>query len=84
MVTTIVTAKGQVVIPSRVRRHLNIKKGTKLCVIEKEGDIVLKPLTREYFEKMAGILGTKGKLLNALLEERAQEKRREDRKWAKF
>ena len=83
MTTTIVTAKGQIVIPSRIRRHLNIQKGTKLCVIEKEDEIVLKPLTREYFERMAGILGTKGKLTNALLEERAQEREREDRKWSK-
>ena len=83
MVTTIVTAKGQVVIPSRVRRHLNIKKGTKLCVIEKEGDIVLKPLTKGYFERMAGIAGTKGKGLRDLLEERAKDREIEDKKWSK-
>ncbi len=81
--TTVVTAKGQIVIPSRIRRHLNIKKGTRLSVIEKSDEIVLKPLTREYFEQMAGILGTKGKLGKALLEERAREKAIEDRKWSR-
>ena len=84
MTTTIVTAKGQIVIPSRVRRHLNIKKGTKLCVIEKEHEIVLKPLTKEYFARMAGIASAKGKGVSALLEERAKEKENEDKKWSKF
>ncbi len=84
MVTTIVTAKGQVVIPSKVRRHLNIKKGTRLCVIEKGNEIILQPLTDEYFKKMAGIASTKGKGVPALLEERAKEKETEDKKWSKF
>lgn len=83
MITTIVTVKGQIVIPSRVRRRHNIKKGTKLCIIDNEDEIVLKPLTADYFEKMAGILGTKGKLGKALLEERAREKEIEGRKWSR-
>ena len=83
MVTTTVTAKGQIVIPSKIRRHLKIKKGTRLCVIEKEHEIVLQPLTAEYFEKAAGILKTKGKLTKAILQERIQEKGDEDKKWSK-
>ena len=83
MLTTIVTVKGQIVIPSKVRRRHNIKKGTKLCIIDNEDEIVLKPLTADYFEKMAGILGTKGRLGKALLEERAREKAIEDRKWSR-
>lgn len=83
MITTTVTTKGQIVIPSNVRRRHNIKKGTKLCIIDNEDEIVLKPLTADYFEKMAGILGTKGKLGKALLEERAREKEIEDRKWSR-
>lgn len=83
MVTTTITTKGQIVIPSKIRRHLNIKTGTKLCVIEKEDEIVLKPLTRQYFEGIAGIASTKGKGVSTLLEERAKEKENEDRKWSK-
>jgi AbrB family looped-hinge helix DNA binding protein len=75
--TTIVTTKGQVVIPSRIRRKYNIKKGTKLYVEERGDYIVLKPITEEYFEKLAGILPTKGKLSKALLQERSEEKERE-------
>ena len=83
MVTTIVTTKGQIVIPSRMRRRLNIKKGTRLCIEEKGDQLILHPLTDEYFKKMAGIASTKGKGVPALLEERAKEKEIEDRKWSK-
>ena len=83
MITTMVTVKGQIVIPSKIRRRHNIKKGTKLCIIDNEDEIVLKPLTADYFEKMAGILGTKGRLGKALLQERAREKAIEDRKWSR-
>jgi AbrB family looped-hinge helix DNA binding protein len=75
--TTVVTTKGQVVIPSRIRRKYDIKKGTKLYVEERGEYIVLKPITEEYFEKLAGILPTKGKLSKALLQERHDEKERE-------
>jgi len=80
MTTAIVTTKGQIVIPSAIRRHLKIKNGTKLHVSEEGDKIILQPLTSDYFEKMAGVLNTKGKLTKALLEERAKEKRREDSK----
>ncbi|MFH1903587.1 MAG: AbrB/MazE/SpoVT family DNA-binding domain-containing protein, partial [Candidatus Omnitrophota bacterium] len=32
---TTVTTKGQIVIPSKIRRRLNIKRGTRLYVEEK-------------------------------------------------
>ncbi|MDE2009485.1 MAG: AbrB/MazE/SpoVT family DNA-binding domain-containing protein [Candidatus Omnitrophica bacterium] len=83
MHTTIVTIKGQIVIPSRIRRKLNIKKGTRLSIQEKGDQLILQPLTEDYYEKMAGILNTKGKGTRAILEERAKEKELEDRKWSK-
>ncbi len=83
MTTAVVTTKGQIVIPSKIRRKMNIRKGTKLCVFQKGDQILLQPLTDEYFEKMAGILNTKGKLTRAILEERAKEKELEEKKWSK-
>ena len=83
MITTVITAKGLVLIPSKVRRRLNMKGGTKLCVLETSDGVELRPLTREYFEKHMGILGTKGKLTKALMEEKAKEKEIEDKKWSK-
>jgi len=83
MATAIVTAKGQIVIPSKIRRHFNLKKGTRLSVSEKNDQIILQPITEEYFEKIAGILKTKGKLTKAVIEERAKEKELEEKKWSK-
>ena len=77
--TSVVTTKGQVVIPRRIRARFHIKKGTRVCFELGGGEIVLKPLTREFFEKMAGIFGTGGKATKALLEERAKDREREDR-----
>ena len=76
---SVVTLKGQVVIPKKIRSLFHIKKGTQIRFEAKNGEIVLKPLTPEYFEKMAGILGTGGKATKVLLEERAQDRERENR-----
>ena len=82
MTTTIVTTKGQIVIPSKIRKRHNIRRGTKLCILERGDQIVLQPLTGDYFEKMAGILTSKGKLTSAILEERKMDKEAEDKKWS--
>ncbi len=74
MTTTVVTTKGQIVIPSKIRHRLKIKKGTKLYIEERGNELVLKPVTPEYFEKIAGVLPTKGKLSKAILKERLKDK----------
>ena len=79
MEASVVTLKGQVVIPKKIRSMFHIKKGTQVRFEPRNGEIILKPLTSEYFEKMAGILGTGGKVTRALLEERAKDREREDR-----
>jgi len=71
--TTVVTVKGQIVIPFRIRRRYGIKEGTRVCLIERNGEIILKPLTTEYFNKMAGVLGKEAKLLEALRKEKERE-----------
>ena len=40
----------------------------------RDSEIVLTPLTPKYFEHMAGVLGTGGKALKVLLEEKKQER----------
>lgn len=78
MQTTSITVKGQVVIPVAIRRRLKLKKGMRLAVDEMDNVITLKPITPEYFARMAGVLATGGKLTRALLAERARERRREE------
>ena len=77
MITIVVTTKGQIVIPSRIRKKLNIKKGTRLYIEEKGDELILKAVTPAYFERIAGVLSTKGKLSKTLIEERGKDKERE-------
>ena len=72
-----VTVKGQVVIPAKLRHRLGIKKGTKLYIEERNGELILRPLNREYFQKVSGVLKGTG-LLKALEEERREDLRREE------
>lgn len=74
MEKSVVTVKGQIVIPSRLRRRFGIKKGTQVYLYERNGEIVIKPITDEYIRSMAGMAGTKGRLLKALKEEKAKER----------
>ena len=77
--TAVVTTKGQIVIPSRIRKKYKIKKGTRLFIEEKQEEFVLRPINEEYYEKLAGVLPTKGKLTKALLTERLEAKKKEER-----
>ena len=74
MVETTTTAKGQIVIPSSVRRKFGIKEGTRIQieVDESAHEIILKPITREYAHSLRGKFKGKG-----LLEELIAEKQRE-------
>jgi len=81
-----VTSKGQLVIPVKLRRKYNIKKGTRVNFVEDHGKIVLQPVTREYIESFRGIFKLKPGEKSAtqeLLEEHAEELRREEEKIAR-
>ena len=76
MEKSVVTAKGQVVIPSKLRRKHGIKKGTKVSIFERGTEIVIQPLTDEYLRSIRGIARTwgKGNLLKTLMEEKKRER----------
>ena len=74
MEKSIVTVKGQVVIPSRLRRKYKIRKGTIINFYDAGDEIKLVPVTHELIDRYAGILHTKGKLLKALMNEKKIER----------
>lgn len=74
METSIVTTKGQIVIPSIIRNRYKIKKGTKVYFLEHGDDIVLRPVTNEYIDGLKGIIKTNGRALKALLDEKKKER----------
>ncbi|MDB6109589.1 MAG: Looped-hinge helix binding protein AbrB family [Pedosphaera sp.] len=47
-------AKGQVVIPRRLRKEFEIEKGTKATVVSTPEGILLKPITRTYIKSLRG------------------------------
>jgi AbrB family looped-hinge helix DNA binding protein len=75
---SVVRAKGMITLPASIRRKFGIKKGTKVAFIEEDGKLIMQPLNKDYFMKMAGILGTKGKLLKALMKDKKRERERKD------
>ncbi len=74
METSIVTIKGQVVIPSKLRNKYKIKNGTRIHFMDKDGEIILSPLTPEMIDSNIGFLKTKGKLKRFLIEEKKRER----------
>jgi AbrB family looped-hinge helix DNA binding protein len=74
METSIVTGKGQIVIPAKIRRKFGIKKGTKIAFVEQNGKLMIQPLDKKYFESLAGILGTDGDMLKGLMEDKKKER----------
>jgi len=62
-----VTTKGQVVIPSKLRRKYSIKKGTQVAFVEQENRLVLQPLTPEFIRSLRGSLKGEPSALKALL-----------------
>ncbi len=72
---TVATSKGQIVIPSAIRRRFGIKAGTRIQIIVNDNthEIILKPITRDYVHSVRGKLKGKG-LLKALMADRKKER----------
>jgi AbrB family looped-hinge helix DNA binding protein len=70
-----VTTKGQLVIPSRLRRKYSIRKGTQVAFVEEENRIVLQPITAEFIRSLRGCLGKGSSALDILLAERRRERK---------
>ncbi len=74
METSVVTTKGQLVIPARLRRRFGIKKGTMVTFVEDGGRLIVQPVTREFIRRLRGSLKGEPSALAALLEERQRER----------
>ena len=70
-----VTTKGQLVIPSKLRRKFGIRKGTQVAFVEEDHRIVLQPLTPEFIRGLRGSLKGERSALGLLLEDRKRERK---------
>jgi AbrB family looped-hinge helix DNA binding protein len=82
--TAYVTSKGQLVIPAALRKRYGIKAGTKIHFIERGGEIVIQPVTKEFIRSVCGMLKSEKSATEELLKERAKDREREERKFEKF
>ncbi len=73
---SVITKKGQVVVPVSLRRKYGIKAGTRVVWIDTGSVIKLIPLPGDPIEALRGCSKSEG-LSQSLLEDRARDTRRE-------
>lgn len=84
METAYVTSKGQLVIPANLRKRYGIKAGTRVRFIERAGEIVIQPVTKEFIRSVCGMLKSDKSATKELLKDRARDRQREERKVEKI
>jgi AbrB family looped-hinge helix DNA binding protein len=69
-----VTTKGQLVIPSKLRRKFGIRKGTQVAFVEEDHRLILQPLTLQFIRSLRGSLKGDPSPLKFLLDDRKRER----------
>lgn len=78
METGTVTTKGQIVIPARTRRRFGIRAGTRIRFFERDGEIVLQPVTGAAVRSLCGILKSQTSATADLLTGRTRDREHEE------
>ena len=79
---TVISSKGQVVIPAELREKLGLDKGTRASWSQDGIRLVLTPTTERLLDEIQGFLKPRPgerSMLDELIEERERERRREKR-----
>jgi AbrB family looped-hinge helix DNA binding protein len=77
---TVVSSKGQVVIPAELREQLGLQKGTPATWREEDGKLVLTPMTLQRLKEIMGFQKPKPgepSMFEESFAERERERRRE-------
>jgi len=77
MNTGTVSAKGWVVIPQELRERYHLKKGDRVHFIDYGGVVAIVPVSRNPLKEAAGMLKGDTSLVDALLQSRREDARRE-------
>jgi AbrB family looped-hinge helix DNA binding protein len=80
---TVISSKGQVVIPAELREQLGLKKGTPATWTEERGRLVLSPITERLLDEIQGFLKPRAgepSMFDEHFKERERERRREREK----
>jgi AbrB family looped-hinge helix DNA binding protein len=84
METSILTTKGQLLIPKRIRNKYGIKSGVKVIFEETEKGVIIRPMNEDYFNSFRGIIKSTGNLKEEMKEMKDEEKRLEERKFTRL
>jgi AbrB family looped-hinge helix DNA binding protein len=79
---TVISSKGQVIIPAEMRERYGLKKGTPATWTEEKGRLILTPITVQRIREIRGFLKPKPgepSMFEELFAERARERERENR-----
>jgi AbrB family looped-hinge helix DNA binding protein len=77
---TVISSKGQVVIPAELREQFGLKKGTRATWSEEKGRLVLTPMTERLLDEIQGFLKPRpgeSSMFDELFKERERERKRE-------
>jgi AbrB family looped-hinge helix DNA binding protein len=77
---TVISSKGQVVIPAQLREQFGLEKGTPATWTEEKGRLILTPITERLLDEIQGFLKRRPgepSVFEASLEERERERQRE-------
>ena len=80
---TVVSSKGQVVIPAELRQQLGLEKGTRATWSEERGRLVLTPMTERRLDEIMGFLKPapgEPSMFDEIFVERERERKREKEK----
>ena len=80
METSVLTVKGQLLIPKRIRNKYGIKPGVKVIFEETENGVAIRPMNESYFKSFMGILKPTGDLKEEMRRFKAEEIKLEERK----
>lgn len=71
---TVVSSKGQIVIPASLRNKLGIEAGTRIAIQEEDNHLVLRPITEAYISSLRGFCKGEDSLVEAWEREHRNEK----------
>ncbi len=77
---TVISSRGQVVIPAELRQQLGLEKGTRATWSEERGRLVLTPMTEKRLDEIMGFLKPapgEPSMFEEIFAERERERRRE-------
>jgi AbrB family looped-hinge helix DNA binding protein len=80
METSVLTVKGQLLIPKRIRNKYGIKSGVKVIFEETGNGVIIRPMNENYFKSFMGVLKSTGNLKEEIQKMKMEEKKMEERK----